>query len=270
MPAPNLNMSEFMSRIASRDLARPNLFRVVIPSLSNSIQNDNTSAPAQGDGGFLDQLLDRGRDIGTDLLMSQSSLFRKITGAYSPAIVRGVFGKDYLSFLGENFDPSRDIGLMVKAVNIPGMALDISTNWWRRTPHHVVTQRNNNTVTMQVYLTPEQVERLFFIEWVNIIFDSKTAQVEFFSKYAKTIEIFAYNRDGVASNKTTLIEAFPIRVGDVQMDYESNNGLCLVEVEFQYSYSVQSIVDPEDRNTGNPISRGRTILTDAESILRQF
>lgn len=263
MAAPSLNLSKFMSTISDTDLARPNLYSVVFSSLNNNSSNDGVLDFL--DNEYVQQVI----DIGKDILSSQSELFRKVTGAYSPTVVRGIFGNDYLDFLGQNYDVSKDIGMMVKSVNIPGINLDVTANRFLREAKHIVTGRSEDNVTMTFYLTPGHAERLYMEMWINMVFDQKTSQVSFPSKYERPIEIFTYNRQGVAETKTSLAKAYPVRIGPVQLDAESNNQVSTFEVEFTYSYSTKSAAGG-DANDENIINQGKSIFSAAKNIKNIF
>lgn len=256
MTAPNLDLSNFMSKVVKTDLARPNLYSVIFGSLNNSIQETGGLTPFSNLGNRL-------LNVGDDILRSQSQLYRTITGAASQLnIVRGVFGSDYFDFLGSEFDAERDIPAMVKSVNIPGMQLETTQNRFRRDPQHVINNMTRENVTMTLYLTPEHHERIWMEMWIRMIYDSNRSQVALQSMYARPIEIYTYDRSGIAMSKTTLINAFPIRIGSVQLDSEMNNQVSTVEVEFVYERYSTKVLEASERNTGDIVSQvqsfGRT------------
>ena len=87
---------------------------------------------------------------------------------------------------------------------------------------------------MSLYLSPTHPERKLLLGWFKQIYDNATAQVGFFANYARTIEIYTFNRDSNIVTMTSLKNAFPTRVGGVQLGYENNNAIAEFEVEFVY------------------------------------
>lgn len=258
-----------MTTVMQEDLARPNLFAVVFSSMSNSMQQDGIISNG-GTSSATSLAISRAKDYATDYLQSTSSLYRKITGAYSPSLVRGVFGRDFLSFLGSNYDVSKDIGMMAKSVSIPGSSLDITRNQFRRTPQNVITNRNNDNVIMTFYITSSQAERLMFETWMDSIYDVKTSQVSFQSSYAKKIEIYTYDRQGQAQSTTILNDAFPIRIGQVQLDADMNNQVCMLEVEFAYSYAVKTATGKNAGDTTNVTDQARSLYNMGSAAINSL
>lgn len=248
MGTPTLDLSKFSRKVATSDLARTNLFTVVFSSFDSIGQGRDsvlTPSVSVNDSGLS---MSRLADVGGDLLLAQSEMARTVLGAYSPGLVRGVFGKDFLDMMGAGFDAKKDLGLMVKSVNIPGSTIEVTTNKFQRKPHNVVSNRTDENITMTFYLTPELAELILLNDWMNTIFDVKTSRVGFYNAYARSMEIFTYNRQGVAVSQTSVIEAFPVRIASINLDADTNNEVATVEVEFQYSYKITKKVEDADKS----------------------
>ena len=230
--APSLDMGYFMSTVNVRDMARPNIFKVIIPQLS-SLAGDNVitpSSPTALQSIYNSRLFGKG----VDALQERSSLLTKMEGAYQPGMARSLFGGDYLDFLGSNYNPETDVGLMVKSINIPDIQLDMTPNKLRRYSQNVVHGKSASPITMRVYCTSDYGERFYFEEWSKAIFDPRTSTVGFPADYLLPIEIYTYDRDGIATAVYTVNNAYPVRVGEVQLDWDSNNEVVVFDVELSY------------------------------------
>lgn len=201
-----IDIKKFVAQINKNDLARQNLYAVRFASLQDTAkQMANTGET------IYNASVDEVRGIGVkDALMSTAELF------------------------GAGFEYERNIGMMVKAVNIPGMTLETDVDKTRRKPSHIVKAKTDETVTMTMYLSMSHPERKMMLGWFNQIYTNSSAQVGFPANYQRTIEIYTYNRDAKMVTMTSLRNAFPIRVGGVQLGYENNNAIAEFEVELVY------------------------------------
>ncbi|AAQ64399.1 gp19 [Vibrio phage KVP40] len=201
-----IDVKKFLSQITKNDLARQNLYAVRFASLQDTAKQLMNTGESFLNADFSDI-----KGVGVqDALASTASLF------------------------GSGFEFERNIGMMVKSVNIPGSSYETDVDKTRRKPHHVVKAKTDETVTMSLYLSPTHPERKMLLGWFKQIYSNDSAQVGFFSNYARTIEIYTYNRNAEMVTMTSLKNAYPIRVGGVQLGYENNNAVAEFEVEFVY------------------------------------
>ncbi|AGN30380.1 baseplate tail tube initiator [Vibrio phage nt-1] len=201
-----IDVKKFLSHVSKNDLARQNLYAVRFASLQDTAKQIMNTGES-----FLNSDIDVIKGIGVkDALASTAALF------------------------GTGFELERNIGMMVKSVNLPGSSYETDVDKTRRRPHHVVKAKTDETVTMSLYLSPSHPERKMLMGWFKQIYSNDSAQVGFFANYARTIEIYTYDRNSNMATMTSLKNAFPIRVGGVQLGYENNNAVAEFEVEFVY------------------------------------
>lgn len=226
-----LNVKKFVAKINEGDLARSNLYLVRFPSMSNYLSNDGVI-----DNQFLDNSVST--LFGEKGVFTEYQNVGRIYGATKNTIVKGLDAKDSIEslngLLAGDYTVEYDMGMMVKNVNLPGSTYEVDMDKQRRTPYPVVKSKTDDTVTMTMYLSENHEERRAMMAWYKSIYNSKTAQVAFFKSYAKNIEITTYNRNDKRTTVTTLINAFPMRVGEVTLGYENNNEVSTFEVEFVY------------------------------------
>lgn len=201
-----MDVKKFLAQINKNDLARQNLYAVRFASLQDTAKQILNTGQAIYNADLTDI-----KGIGVaDALQSTAKLF------------------------GTGFEMERNIGMMVKSVNIPGSTFETDVDKSRRRPHHVVKAKTDESVTMSLYLSSDHPERKMLMGWFKQIYSNESAQVGFFANYARTIEIYTYNRDSKMVTMTSLKNAFPTRVGGVQLGYENNNTVAEFEAEFVY------------------------------------
>lgn len=204
-----IDVKKFVAQITKKDLARQNLYAVRFASL---------------------------QDTAKQTINTGETLYNAATEN-----IKGVGVKDAListvDLFGAGFEFERNIGMMVKSVNIPGSSYEVDVDKTRRTPAYIVKAKTDEPVTMTMYLSPKHEERKMMLGWFKQIYTNATAQVGFQSDYARTIEIYTYDRNSNMVTMTSLRNAYPTKIGSVQLGYENNNAVAEFEVEFVYEYA---------------------------------
>lgn len=244
------DFARFMRVIETHDLARPNLFLVRFGDFRTVVSNDgvvdfdlgistdggvdNTSGPFAGAAYSWNRVKDIAFDAATKIA---SPRLKQIMGAYDPTLVSMIPGAGSImeTFLGTGYNVNKDLALMVKSVNLPGTQLETQINKTDRLPFFEVRGRTINNITVTFYCTPGYRERVLMLAWMNSIHNNKTGQYGFQAKYAREIDVLTLDRKGVRQSITLCKGCFPIRVGDVQLDYENNSQVATCEVEFVVS-----------------------------------
>lgn len=229
------DMSKFIQTVNAEDLSRPNMFLVRF-----GIFKPNEQA-----GSYT---LNKLKELGMTIAM-EAEIGKVALGAYNPALIKpimGLFGlgdNGYMEgdettlagVLPKDFDPNRELSMLVKSVSIPGTNLDTAKLYHSKYPMTTVTGRSVNTITMTIYLSPSHLQRAVMLAWMNEAHDQETNEFGLYDDFAREIDIYPLDRRGVPSSVTQCTKCFPIRVGDVQYDVDSNNTIATVEVEFAIS-----------------------------------
>ncbi|CAL9998160.1 tail tube [Vibrio phage D480] len=202
----SIDVKKFLAQITKNDLARQNLYAVRFASL---------------------------QDTAKQVMNTGETMYNAATDSVKGVGVQDAF-MSTIELFGAGFEYERNIGMMVKSTNIPGSSYETDVDKTRRTPNHIVKSKTDETVTMTMYLSPTHPERKMMLGWFKQIYTSATAQVGFMANYARTIEIYTYDRNSNMVTMTSLKNAFPTRVGGVQLGYENNNAIAEFEVEFVY------------------------------------
>lgn len=252
--------ARFMRVIDQKDLARTNLFVVRFQDFRSvltasgmlgklgTVLDDVTggigakSLLDKAGGMIRSQGMSRIQDIATNQLQKRLPQVTNVVGAIDPTLVRMIPGAGEFidGVFNSSYDVNKDLALMVKSVNLPGMSLETQKNIHNRTPFTEVRGRTFNNVRVTFYLTPGLEERRMMIDWMNTVHNPRKNTVGFYDEYAKSIDIGVLDRKGRVKSVTNCTGCFPISISDVQYDMENNNQVATFEVEFAVSVVSQT------------------------------
>ncbi|GIU32918.1 hypothetical protein TUM4644_33340 [Shewanella colwelliana] len=241
------DLASFIKKLGHTDLARTNLFLVRFGDFRSVISNDGII------DGFTDVIsseqgtsnLAPGFD-GTSSMwkLAQRGALSTAYGALPPnakqllgatdelGVFQDLLGSGMNDLLDGNYRINNDFALMIKAVNLPERTIDTQTNKTDKRVFADVRGGGTGNVTMTCYCSPDYIERRLMMMWINAIHDEETQTYGFQSNYAREINVLMLDREGNTASAVALDGCFPIRVGQVQLDYDSNNTVATFEVEF--------------------------------------
>lgn len=270
------DMSEFMRKIERIDLARSNLFTVNFTDFRKIINADGVidfdqdpiSTNPFGENNLsqgVDFLWNKATDKVKDYIFKTSSMgIKALFGAYDPEIIQSIFGKEVVDiFSGPTYDVNKDISLLAKSANIPGVSFETEKTYQDKMPFSNVKGRTIDNLTMTFYCTPNYAERSLFLTWMNKIHNPKKNTYSFYDSVKQTIEIATYSRKGKISSIAVCKGCIPTRVGPVQLDFDANNQIATFEVEFEVSHVIHV---PYDDSYGTWNEAGSTISRGIQSI----
>ncbi|HDX8431742.1 TPA: hypothetical protein RQN22_001819 [Aeromonas dhakensis] len=281
------DFTRFMRVIENQDLARTNLFLVRFQSMRNILTTDGIVGSAgklfsdvTNANGFVDKgkALFNGvatganwgriQDIAYDQMRRRLPQVTDVVGAIDPTLVRMIPGAGELldGFLNSGYDVNRDLALMVKSVVLPGVSFDTQKNVYNRKPFTEVLGRSFDNLRMTFYCTPSYQEREWFLKWMSDIHDPESNTMSFYGQYARGIDVVSLDRTGDVRSVTHCDGCFPVRVGEVQLDFENNNQIATFEVEFTLSTMKQSKTD----GTGNVLKSAESIYNRGKAMINAF
>ncbi|ELC9716785.1 hypothetical protein QX995_002161 [Vibrio vulnificus] len=237
---------EFLNKVNSQDLARSNLFLVRFGDFRSILENDgiidftkevlnsgfgvSNLNPSQG-APYAWKLVQRGAISSAYSALPHHA--KKILGASDElGVFQDLFGSGLNDILDGNYRVNNDFALMVKSANLPQRTLDVRTNKTDRTPYGEVRDGGSGNITLTCYCSPDYIERRLMMMWMNAIHDESKQAYGFHDTYAREINIATLDRRGVPQSVVVCNGCFPIRIGDVQLDFDSNNNVATFEVEF--------------------------------------
>lgn len=279
------DFARFMRVIENKDLARSNTFLVRFGDFKSVASADGIlghlgplgetiggigDAINKSTGGFFGgtnfswhRIQDIAMNQGKKLL---SPKIKNIMGAIDSTLVRMIPGAGELldGFLGSDYDVNRDLALMVKSVSLPGVSFDTQSNYNERKPFTEVRNRTVDPIRMTFYCSSDYAERIWFLTWMNSIHNPKKGTFGFYSNYARDIDIVTLNRRGVMTSVVHSDGCFPVRVGEVQLDYENNNQVATFEVEF----TVSTMIHAEHAGKDNLINSVESFYNRTKQMVR--
>jgi hypothetical protein len=173
--------------------------------------------------------------------------------------------------------------LWCKGTNLPGVALVHSEvrrfgyGNFEKKPHVSL----NNDVNLQFISDAGASIWTFFQQWMRLIvnYDVRNGiagksgvtgqtpyEVTYKDKYISNVNIIVFDQAGNVAVSVVLREAYPIFIGDIQLNWEDNNQAALVPVTFtmfdwynervQTNYGAQTVTAPDKPNNFLPPAYG--------------
>jgi hypothetical protein len=96
----------------------------------------------------------------------------------------------------------------------------------------VVSQYSD--LTLSFFVGDDMQEKLFFDAWMYMICEPSTNDFNYIAEYATTIDILQLDMHDNVSYLTTLVDAFPISVAAMRLDWSNNNQIHKLDVTFTY------------------------------------
>lgn len=155
-----------------------------------------------------------------------------------------------------------------------------------------------DTITLNFFVDVSGITMGFFTKWLSNIINfnheaigERTASGAFFNEvhykknYATTIQIYVFDPAGNNFIECKLIDAFPIAVGDVELNWSNVNDIAVVPITFSYRTWVSNFTPPTEisnsslRNmslasilfrVGSTVQAGSNLLRRPTSVMDAF
>lgn len=125
-----------------------------------------------------------------------------------------------------------------------------------------------NHTNMTFIVTDSMNEKMIFDNWMELINPSSTYDFNYKSDYITPISINQYTVTDDLSYSITLVDAFPIDVGQLDVDWNNENGPHKLAVVFAYHYWMQNSFQALTADIVNSgIATGVDIATQTVSAL---
>lgn len=223
-----IDIEKFRSAVMKEDLGRANMFKVEFAQkIGKGIGGSSKKPGLFSQGGLVGGIMEA---VGKEVL-ARSSIARRVSGFYSPEIMRAI---GLGNILDKYLQYPYDLGMYVKDVQLPGRVLDVVETNQDQVAHSMVTTSIFEPITLQFIVTPSQKERQFFLDWMNLANNMDNNKFGFYDDYISNIVVKFYNRQGEMASIVEVVEAFPVRVSEMNLSYEANNQLAVFDVTFRY------------------------------------
>lgn len=227
-----IDIDAFRAVVMRDDLARSNLFKVELPQKIGKTTGRSGGSSKLGFGASLFRSV---TDALTKEVLSRVAPLRRLSGFYSPQILRAIGLGDMLD---KYLQYPYDLGMYVRTVQVPGRTLNTVDTNQDQVVHSMVNGSEFEPFSISFITTPSQKERQFFLDWMNLANNLDTNKFAFYDDYVANIVVKQYDRQGNIASVTEIADAFPSRVSEMSMSYDSNNELATFDVTFKYKNAI--------------------------------
>jgi len=130
-------------------------------------------------------------------------------------------------------DP-RDISLLCETVSLPGRAISTIDYELEKQVVKIPYTTIDDDVTMTFLLTNDYFVKKMFDQWSSSIIDMNTYRVGYKKNYQTDIVIQQLDQNNIPRYGVRLENAYPINVGAIALDNNSENAIQKLEVSFAY------------------------------------
>ena len=144
-------------------------------------------------------------------------------------------------------DTARNLQFRCEATEMPGRTLVTTDRKIGSAPvQKIPYQTTYNDLTMTLIVGSDMMEKLFFDQWMDFINPSSNYNFIYKSNYTVNIAINQYDSTGNLTYKAVLIDAYPMIVNQLDLDW-TNDGYHKLSVVFAYTNwqegTIQAIAD---------------------------
>lgn len=257
-----IDIDKFRAAVMKDDLGRTNLFKVEFP------QKIGTRSGSTG-GIFGSSIFRSITDAVTKEVLSRVEPARYLTGFFSPEIIRAIGLGDMLD---KYLQYPYDLGMYVKAIAVPGRTLTTADTVQDQILHSMVNGSEFEPFVCTFIMTPSQKERQFFLDWMNKANNMNSNKYGFYDDYVANIVVKYYNRQGNMTSICEIAEAFPIKVSELMLSYETNNELASFDVTFKFKRAVTKESTDDSSSDNNAFTEakhwyevGKRLITTARN-----
>lgn len=155
-------------------------------------------------------------------------------------------------------DSDPDIMLQCSGINVPGLNIGFTQEKRFGIGHYkqMPTGKSFTEVNMTFYESESELEREYFVHWINNIYNDKTRRFSFYNDIVKTIQIIQYDRQGNKTYECKLTGAFPSNISPLDKSYASSDSVPQFVVNLQFTDMEETFYGSKiDTTVTNPLSR---------------
>lgn len=139
-------------------------------------------------------------------------------------------------FMLTQFNNAKNLTYRCEAAELPGRAFDtvdrrIGTLPVQKFPLKTIY----NDMTMTFIVSDDMSEKIFFDMWMEVINPQSTFNMKYKTDYAVDITVNQYDVSGNLTYAATMIDAFPIAINQLDVDWSSTDNHHKLAVVFAYT-----------------------------------
>lgn len=155
---------------------------------------------------------------------------------------------------------------------LPGKTVEVRNIKTGVAPHFKVPYvQDYDPVTMSFLVGKNGFEYLFFEQWMNDIQNQETGNLNYYDEFTTTVTIYQYDDQNNIMIGAELVEAFPIRIQNLELSMNQRNQFHVVTVTFSFRKWRNVITKNSLKQTALGILNkvvGRVVGTLTNDILR--
>lgn len=145
---------------------------------------------------------------------------------------------------------SKQLSLRCEMTELPGRVFNVTERKFGSAPiQKVPFQSVYDDVTMSFIVSGDMTERLVFDQWMELINPSSTYNFKYKADYVTDVSIRQYDLQNNLTYESILIDAFPLAVNQMELDWTSENYHRL-SVTFAYTNWQQGTTNNMFKNLG--------------------
>lgn len=134
------------------------------------------------------------------------------------------------------FNNAKQLTYRCESTELPGRAFDHVTRQIGTLPVQKFPLKTiYNDLTMTFIVSDDMSEKIFFDQWMELINPQSTFNLKYKSDYAVDISINQYDVGNNLTYSATLIDAFPIAINQLDVDWSSMDNHHKLTVVFAYT-----------------------------------
>lgn len=146
------------------------------------------------------------------------------------------------------YDNAKQLQMRCEAAELPGRTFATTDRKMGSVPiQKYPYQSTYNDVTLTFIVSDDMSEKIFFDSWMEVINPTMNFNFKYRADYSVDISINQYDVTNNLTYVSTLIDAYPISVNQLDMDWSSMDSHHKLAVAFAYSYwentTVQGVVN---------------------------
>lgn len=131
----------------------------------------------------------------------------------------------------------QNLQFLAKSATLPSSTLaDVAVGYRGRTVHFA-GEREFQPWTIEIYNDNDFNMRNVFERWVDMMQNAATTSGMMYPMgYQTQMQVWQLDRSERVVKEYNFVDAFPIDVGQIQLDWDQNNQIEIFPVTFQYNY----------------------------------
>lgn len=155
------------------------------------------------------------------------------------AINKNFFARPYryeVRIFGNGGNASQEVMLNCASVNVPGINIGFGAN----KPYGIGLQKfypqgkSFTELSMTFYETEFEMERKFFVDWMNQIYNDQTNRFAYYNDVIRTVTIIQYDKKDKVTYECDCLEVFPSNISPLDKSYASGDIIPTFTVNLQF------------------------------------